>query len=66
MRFDSFKFCFCFCFWYSLLTAAVIYVIYLLIKALREVYEVGTGKKGKAEDAKTLGEVLKNAGWTAK
>ena len=29
-------------------TAAVIYVIYLLIMALAEVYEVGTGKKGKS------------------
>ena len=41
------------------LTAAVIYVIYLLIKALRKYTKSEPVRKAKAEDAKTLGEVLK-------
>ena len=40
-------------------TAAVIYVIYLLIKALRKYTKSESVRKAKAEDAKTLGEVLK-------
>ena len=41
------------------LTAAVIYVIYLLIKALRKYTKSEPVRRAKAEDAKTLGEVLK-------
>lgn len=40
-------------------TAAVIYVIYLLIKALRKYTKSEPVRRAKAEDAKTLGEVLK-------
>lgn len=40
-------------------TAAVIYVIYLLIKALRKYTKSEPVRKAKVEDAKTLGEVLK-------
>ena len=43
----------------SVLTAAVIYVIYLLIKALRKYTKSEPVRRAKAEDAKTLGEVLK-------
>ena len=39
--------------------AAVIYVIYLLIKALRKYTKSEPVRRAKAEDAKTLGEVLK-------
>ena len=41
------------------LTAAVIYVIYLLIQALRKYTKSEPVRRAKAEDAKTLGEVLK-------
>ena len=41
------------------LVAAAIYVVYLIIKALRKYTKSAPVRKEKAENAKTLGEVLK-------
>lgn len=41
------------------LVAVVVYVVYLIIKALRKYIESAPVRKEKAENAKTLGEVLK-------
>ncbi len=41
------------------LVAVVVYVVYLIIKALRKYIKSAPVRKEKAENAKTLGEVLK-------
>lgn len=41
------------------LVAVAIYVVYLIIKALRKYTKSAPVRKEKAENAKTLGEVLK-------
>ena len=41
------------------LVAVAIYIVYLIIKALRKYTKSAPARKEKAENAKTLGEVLK-------
>lgn len=41
------------------LVAVVVYVVYLIIKALRKYIKSAPVRKENAENAKTLGEVLK-------